>query len=621
MDAFAERRVALVVGNDSYSSVPALKRAVNDSTSVAEALQEIGFDKVISMQNLTRSAFNRAVRDFSNELQEGDTAFFYFSGHGVAVGGNNYLLPVDFPEIKDGDDDRLVADESRSVASILEDVQARGAGRVFMILDACRNNPFPKVAGRSIGRSGGGLVSEKAVAGVFMLYSAGFGQQALDRLYEEDGKDADPNSVFTRNLLPLIKKPGLSQLDIAKQLQTSVRTLAATVQHNQNPAYYDQIEGYYVLNPKPVSQPEPAPPAKVAEDVSGQSGTPKSAPSPAAGASSASSDWQLIKELKQPEVFEAFKKKYAGDPIYETLADQQIALLKLSNPVVPPVRSVAPETECDRLAAHPFDLKKVAGVKGVDFSKIRPEAVEACESAVAQYPGEIRFEAQLGRALSKVGRDDEALVHYRKAADQGYAVAQSDIGFYYENGLAVPKDYDESYRWYRMAADQGYATAQYNVGVCYGEGRGVQKDDKEALRWWREAAGQGMALAMNSIGIAYQNGEGVKKDNVEAMWWFRKAVDGGHIGALYSVARLYEMGDGLPADREEAADFMLKALLSGDDFAKKQMDTDAQSWSLEFRRALQVRLRERGYYQGAIDGSFGSGTLAAINAVYGAGDD
>ena len=89
----------------------------------------------------------------------------------------------------------------------------------------------------------------------------------------------------------------------------------------------------------------------------------------------------------------------------------------------------------------------------------------------------------------------EKVKSYRKAAEQGLAKAQYDLGVCYGNGYGVEKNYSEAVKWYRKAAEQGLAKAQYDLGVCYGNGNGVEKNYSEAVKWYRKAAEQGDAKA------------------------------------------------------------------------------------------------------------------------------
>jgi hypothetical protein len=99
-------------------------------------------------------------------------------------------------------------------------------------------------------------------------------------------------------------------------------------------------------------------------------------------------------------------------------------------------------------------------------------------------------------------------------------------------------------RWYRKAAEQGYAAGQTNLGYMYANGRGVAKDDTEAVEWYRKAAEQGNALGQNNLGVMYRDGRGVAKDDVLAVTWFRKAAEQGNALSQKNLAAMYEQGRG-----------------------------------------------------------------------------
>ena len=120
--------------------------------------------------------------------------------------------------------------------------------------------------------------------------------------------------------------------------------------------------------------------------------------------------------------------------------------------------------------------------------------------------------------------DAEAVAWYRKAAEQGYAPAQSNLGFMYDEGKGVPQDDVEAIDWYRKAAEQCSAVAQFNLGVMYTSGEGVLQDDAAAVTWFREAAEQGDAQAQFTLGVMYANDRGRPPNYVEAHMWLNLAV-------------------------------------------------------------------------------------------------
>jgi TPR repeat protein len=117
-----------------------------------------------------------------------------------------------------------------------------------------------------------------------------------------------------------------------------------------------------------------------------------------------------------------------------------------------------------------------------------------------------------------------------KAAEQGLADAQFQLGYMYERGEGVPKDETESAKWYRKAAEQGVAMAQYRLGLKYRLGYGVPEDYAEAAKWCRKAAEQGFAGAQWMLGGIYVDGEGVPEDDIEGYAWFSVAATNGYAG-------------------------------------------------------------------------------------------
>ena len=236
---FAAGRLALVIGNDGYENVTSLKKAVNDARAIGDVLTRQGFE-VTFVENADRRSMNRAIQRFAAKLEPGDDAVFFYAGHGIEITGRNFILPTDIPAAKPGEED-FIKSEALPVARILNQIRDRGTRATIMILDACRDNPFPKAGSRSLGGSRG-FASMPPAEGTFIMYSAGVGQSALDRLSDED---PNPNSVFTRSLIPLLQKPGMTLTQAAKQVRRDVKKLASKVSHDQRPAYYDEITGEF----------------------------------------------------------------------------------------------------------------------------------------------------------------------------------------------------------------------------------------------------------------------------------------------------------------------------------------------------------------------------------------
>ena len=232
----APTRRALVIGNDSYQSVPKLLNAREDAQAMARSLSDMGFQVQLEL-DLRERSMRAALRQFKSRVEGGDEVIIFFAGHGVQLAGTNYLLPVDIT----GENEEQIRDESIQLQRILDDMTEKRAKFTLAMLDACRDNPF-KGSGRAIG--GRGLAPTSAATGQMVIFSAGTGQQALDKL---GPNDPEKNGLFTRVFLKEMQKPGISVDRVLRNVRTEVVNLAKTVGHDQVPAIYDQVVGEYFL--------------------------------------------------------------------------------------------------------------------------------------------------------------------------------------------------------------------------------------------------------------------------------------------------------------------------------------------------------------------------------------
>jgi TPR repeat protein len=138
---------------------------------------------------------------------------------------------------------------------------------------------------------------------------------------------------------------------------------------------------------------------------------------------------------------------------------------------------------------------------------------------------------EAGEGAYRRGDFATALREWGPLAEQGYAVAQYNLGLLYSNGQGVPKDDAQARQWYEKAANQGHADAQVNLGRLYDYGRGVPQDYKMAVYWFRLSANQGNAMALTQLGLMYERGNGVTQDVVLAhKWYILGAANGDKLG-------------------------------------------------------------------------------------------
>jgi hypothetical protein len=230
---FANRK-ALVIGNDSYQKVTPLVNAREDAKVVAESLTSLGY-KVSLKLDVTEKQFKSELRTFKAQIQPGDEVAIFYAGHGVQIASTNYLLPIDIG----GQNEEETKDEGISLQRLLDDMTEKSAKFTLAMIDACRDNPF-KSSGRSVG--GRGLAPTTAATGQMIVFSAGTGQQALDKL---GPNDKSKNGLFTRVFVKEMQKAGVSVDRVVRNVRTEVVALAKSVGHDQVPAIYDQVVGEF----------------------------------------------------------------------------------------------------------------------------------------------------------------------------------------------------------------------------------------------------------------------------------------------------------------------------------------------------------------------------------------
>ena len=315
--AQAERRVALVIGNNDYKNVPKLQKAVNDARTMGATLKQLGFAVMVA-ENQTRQAFSETLLAFDRAVEPGDTAFFFYAGHGFEIAGQNFLLPTDVPAATEGQEE-LVRDASVLADRVIERLQNKKVRTAILVFDACRNNPFERAGTRAVAGGGGLAPMTQLPEGVFSVFSAGPRQTALDRLSDHDD---NPNSVFTRTFAKELLQPGENLVQVAQHTRRIVSEMAETVSHKQIPVYFDQMVDDVFLNgaakaPAETANPSAAPPQQVA--ALPPVAVPRPAPSndsvnaPIAMFSRHNGGWTVVFSIADPTVGISWRIGEAGE--------------------------------------------------------------------------------------------------------------------------------------------------------------------------------------------------------------------------------------------------------------------------------------------------------------------
>ena len=369
--AWAEKRVALVLGNGAYRNVAPLPNPVNDGATVAATLKNAGFDVVDSRSDLPAAETRRALRDFADRARDADIAVVYYAGHGMEVDGTNYLIPVDAKLERDTD----VYDEALSLDRVLVAIEPAKRLRL-VILDACRDNPFSKsmkrtVASRAIGQ---GLAKiEPSSPNMLIAYSAKAGSTAADG----DGK----NSPFTTALAKHLTTPGL---DVRRAFGFVRDDVLKNTSNRQEPFVYGSLGGEDL----------PLVPAKAVA-------------APAAPATSPQAemrrDYELALQIGNKDALGAFLAQYP-DGFYASLAKIQLNKFAAEEArVVATEKARQAEQERARLAAEGAQksqqAKAEADVKAAEQARI---AAEKAKQVAQEQAAEA--EQKLRRARRRKGR-------------------------------------------------------------------------------------------------------------------------------------------------------------------------------------------------------------------------
>jgi formylglycine-generating enzyme required for sulfatase activity len=273
-------RHALIIGNKDYPQQP-LTNPVNDATDLADALKTAGFTVTLET-NLNRDGMYRALDAFTNKLIKDDAALVYFSGHGMEVQGQNYLLPVDF----DATAEYQVKGRALNANDILEALRPRGVAVSILILDACRNNPY-----RSWARSrSGGLAALQAdqADGAFIAFAAAPGQVASDN-------PTGRNGLFTKHLKEAIQQPGLSIDEVFSRVREQVYRESGT---GQRPYVTTGLIGRFGFRSPENRQGDPA-----------------------------SEAWNEVKDSRSEALLEEFRRQFPDSP-YARLASVRLAAIR-----------------------------------------------------------------------------------------------------------------------------------------------------------------------------------------------------------------------------------------------------------------------------------------------------
>jgi hypothetical protein len=369
--AYAEKRVALVIGNSAYQNTAELRNPRHDAGDIVGTLTRLGFE-VVEGRDLDKRAMERLIRQFGVKLSGADLALFFYAGHGLQVGGQNYLVPTDARLASEGDVDF----EGLPLMLVLRQME-REAKTSVLLLDACRDNPLARNLARSMGtrsaQVGQGLAEMKTGVGTLIGFSTQPGNIAMD--------GAGRNSPYAEALLKHIEVPGK---DVSALLIAVRNDVLKATEGKQVPWEHTSLTGQVFLNQAgaqvALAAPPPQPP-----------NAPNASISPNYDKEMEIAFWNAVKDSKAPAVLEAYIERYPNGTfaglarvLVQQLKDQQaakapdgpakVAVLppssepKAPEPQVtdPPALARAIQTELKRVGCDPGRVDGVWGDKAKD---------------------------------------------------------------------------------------------------------------------------------------------------------------------------------------------------------------------------------------------------------------
>ena len=478
------KRVALIVGNAAYKNENVLSNPINDARLIAKTLQnDLGFDDVKIIENADLRSLNRAVDEFGRKANGADAAFVYFSGHGLqTTDKQNYLLAVD-AQIEQESDLKVSAITSEALVAATEGAKIR-----LVVLDACRDRPNSVYKTKSATK---GLTRAKdpSINGLLIAYATEDGKVA------QDGRSGG-NSPYAAALVAELKKRDKPIMAMFDEVMESV---VKQTNGAQNPTRSGNLTvKVYLVDP--IIMPMIAP---VAVD-------------------SEKEFWNEIKNSRNVKDFRAYKQQFPKGR-FVPLADNKIEELGQTNTPTDAKTLVIPASELRALNSPNFtdELKVFLNTDKSAINTLKNQIATGSVLAKARFCTLSMAEEFYKTPLTP----KDGMNYCLELAAAGVAVGQANIAWMYSHSnKGVTQDYATAVEWYRKAAEQGLAAAQLNLGYMYKNGKGVDQDNANAMKWCRKAAEQGYVYAQNELAYMYYSGKGVTQDKTKAIEWFCKAA-------------------------------------------------------------------------------------------------
>ncbi len=396
--ALANKRLALVIGNDNYLSVSVLKNARNDARLMASALREASFD-VTEVNDLDLRRMWRAIETFQARIGKGDEVVFFFAGHGVQIGSEPVLLPVDIVAESDGQ----VLREAVALSKIQD--AFKDARLALLIIDACRDNPFPPRGTRTVGGARG-LPTIEAADGAAIIMSASRGQKAMDSV---PGLTTE-NGLFTFEFVRAIRVPGADLRVALQDVRERVEDRAKRSGAQQRPAIVDETRGNFYFFPaqvRPGANAIAAIPAPAIPAPATAAATEQRAPRLQTAEEAEQEYWNLVRESKDVRDFTDYLSRYPSGR-FAAMASRQQRLLQPASAQTTPPASPVPQAPTASTAPAAVNQRPVAAASAslqavASGNNAAPAVIKAPDKPAAVTPPVVTAPAVAAAAVFQNG--------------------------------------------------------------------------------------------------------------------------------------------------------------------------------------------------------------------------
>ncbi len=622
-------RVAMVIGIGEYDTAPDLANPINDARAVAAELWESGFE-VIELLNPDIITLRSALQVMGERLRNDAHAAFFFAGHGIQIGTENYLLASD---VRLDSGASAVLGSAVSANEIGQSLADSGSELSLMILDACRNNPFSSDASAGLAP-----ITIRGENEVLIAYATSPGAVAFD------GPDGG-NSPFSSAVIRHLRTPKTEITEIFDRVRADVRSQTGGL---QTPWVNSTLSDEFFLRSGELVPTRGGgdavdtlgllPPSSVLEAAlwtSAVRGTGSAElelyleqfpngrfsqiardrlnddTSPGLPLPEGDEDTRVIiaagTKTRLGTLISADSLPQSGDVIISQLSEgvliedtRGIALLggdTISANALPDLRFVTGNSElgyigsvtflpdaatpisldlvvdietCDMVAGYPHDPQRVG--RGARLELMRPRlAISACTSAVRRYPDNVRFKAVLGRAYRSAQDFTNSKKWNQMAIEADYSAALAAEGKMLLLGQGSDPDPDTSFEYFKRAADLGDTWGLNALGEAYLFGNGVERDPERGIALIMASAESGNDWAHTLMGRVYEEGQGVDVDYDQALEWFHKAAAMGDPSAKLELSHAYRNGLGTDVDKETSLRWLLSAAAQGWTFAQARL--------------------------------------------------